>query len=121
MTFSPLGIPVRRLALPFSFIPVAIAATTGVRRHEAGVASGLLSTAQQIGGATGVAIVSPVWISHFNHLVKRGTPFPQAFTSGVQWAFWVCAGIALAGLVATLTLIRSKDFVRAAEAASLNT
>jgi len=96
-------------ALPFSFIPVSIAALAGVERHEAGLASGLINTAQQIGGAIGVAVTSSVSISHFNHLLKTGTPFPQAFTSGSQWAFWVTVGIAAAGLVATLTLIRRDE------------
>jgi EmrB/QacA subfamily drug resistance transporter len=104
-------------ALPFSFIPVSIAALAGVQRHEAGLASGLINTAQQIGGAIGVAVTSSVSLSHFNHLVKTGSPFPNAFTSGTVWAFWVCAGIAVAGLVATLTLIRREELATVEEAA----
>jgi EmrB/QacA subfamily drug resistance transporter len=96
-------------ALPFSFIPVSIAALAGVEGHEAGLASGLINTAQQIGGAVGVAVTSSVSLSHFNHLTKTGEPFPQAFTSGSQWAFWVCVGIALVGLVATVVLIRREE------------
>jgi EmrB/QacA subfamily drug resistance transporter len=96
-------------ALPFTFIPVSIAALAGVEAHEAGLASGLINTAQQVGGAVGVAVTSSVSISHFNHLMKNGTPFPQAFTSGSQWAFWVTVGIAIAGLVATMTLIRRDE------------
>jgi EmrB/QacA subfamily drug resistance transporter len=96
-------------ALPFTFIPVSIAALAGVESHEAGLASGLINTAQQVGGAIGVAVTSSVSISHFNHLTKTGTPFPQAFTSGSQWAFWVTVGIAIAGLIATVTLIRRDD------------
>ncbi len=85
-------------ALPFTFIPVSIAALAGVQAHEAGLASGLFNTAQQVGGAIGVAVASSVSISHFNHLVASGTPFPQAFTSGTQWAFWVMFGVSLAAL-----------------------
>jgi EmrB/QacA subfamily drug resistance transporter len=96
-------------ALPFTFIPVSIAALAGVESHEAGLASGLINTAQQVGGAIGVAVTSSVSISHFNHLTNTGTPFPQAFTSGSQWAFWVTVGIAIAGLIATVTLIRRDD------------
>src|SRR3954447_1221981 len=91
-------------ALPFSFIPVSIAALAGVESHEAGLASGLINTAQQIGGAVGVAVASSVLLSHFNHLTKTGEPFPAAFTSGAQWAFWVMVGVSVAGLVATLVL-----------------
>ena len=50
-------------ALPFTFIPVSIAALAGVEAHEAGLASGLINTAQQIGGAIGVAVTSSVSIS----------------------------------------------------------
>ena len=96
-------------ALPFTFIPVSIAALAGVQSHEAGLASGLINTAQQIGGAVGVAVASSLSISHFNHLVKTGESFPAAFTGGAQWAFWLMAGISLAGLVATLTLIRREE------------
>ncbi len=81
-------------ALPFTFIPVSIAALAGVGHDEAGLASGLFNTAQQIGGAIGVAITSSVALSHFNNLVKDGTSVPDAFTAGSQWAFWVCVGFA---------------------------
>ena len=63
-------------ALPFTFIPVSIAALAGVERHEAGLASGLINTAQQVGGAIGVAVTSSVSISHFNHLVEVGHAAP---------------------------------------------
>jgi hypothetical protein len=96
-------------ALPFTFIPVSIAALAGVGHDEAGLASGLLNTSQQIGGAIGVAVTSSVSLSHFNNLVKAGTPFPQAFTAGAQWAFWVCVGLAAAGLVATVVFVRREE------------
>jgi EmrB/QacA subfamily drug resistance transporter len=104
-------------ALPFTFVPVSIAALAGVERHEAGLASGLINTAQQVGGAIGVAVTSSISISHFNHLVKSGTPVPEAFTSGTQWAFWVTVGIAVAGLIATMALIRTDEIGAMDEAA----
>jgi hypothetical protein len=100
-------------ALPFTFIPVSIAALAGVESHEAGLASGLINTAQQVGGAIGVAVTSSVLITHSNHLVAEGTPFPAAFTSGAQWAFWVCVGIAVAGLGATVVLVRREELATA--------
>jgi MFS family permease len=106
-------------ALPFSFIPVSIAALAGVAHHEAGLASGLINTAQQIGGAIGVAVTSSVLVSHSNHLLKGGTPFPNAFTSGAVWAFWVCAGIAVAGLVATAVLVRREELAAVDEASAV--
>ncbi len=60
-------------ALPFTFIPVSIAALAGVERHEAGLASGLINTAQQMGGAIGVAVTSSMLArAHFNHLRRVG-------------------------------------------------
>jgi EmrB/QacA subfamily drug resistance transporter len=104
-------------ALPFSFIPVSIAALAGVEAHEAGLASGLINTSQQIGGAIGVAVTSSISLTHFKHLIRGGERFPEAFTSGTQWAFWLTVGIAVAGLLATLVLVRS-DELGSVEAAS---
>ena len=59
-------------ALPFTFIPVSIAALAGVEHHEAGLASGLINTAQQIGGAIGVAVTSSVPLSHSTTCSSRG-------------------------------------------------
>jgi EmrB/QacA subfamily drug resistance transporter len=103
-------------ALPFSFIPVSIAALAGVEQHEAGLASGLINTAQQVGGAIGVAVTSSVLLTHSNTLLKEGHQFPAAFTSGTRWAFWITVGIAVAGLVATLVLIRDTELAPVEEA-----
>jgi EmrB/QacA subfamily drug resistance transporter len=105
-------------ALPFTFIPVSIAALAGVDQQEAGLASGLINTAQQIGGAIGVAVTSSVLFTHTDTLVKSGTPFPSAFTSGASWAFWVCVGIAVAGLASTIVLIRDSEMATVEEAAA---
>lgn len=105
-------------ALPFTFIPVSIAALAGVESHEAGLASGLINTAQQIGGAIGVAVTSSISLSHFNHLTASGESFPAAFTGGSQWAFWVMVGVSIAGLVATLVLIRREELVPDTEPAT---
>jgi EmrB/QacA subfamily drug resistance transporter len=95
-------------ALPFTFIPVSIAALAGVHHDEAGLASGLINTAQQIGGAVGVAVCSSVSISRYNHLLPT-QGFAHAFTSGTTLAFWVLAGISAAALLASLVLIRSEE------------
>jgi MFS family permease len=95
-------------ALPFTFIPISIAALAGVDHDEAGLASGLINTAQQIGGAVGVAVCSSVSISHFKHLVATHG-FPGAFTSGTSLAFWVLVGLSVAALAAGLTLISNEE------------
>jgi sugar phosphate permease len=95
--------------LPFAFVPVSIAALAGVKSEEAGLASGLINTAQQVGGAIGVAVASSVAISHFNHLLSTGHSAPAALTGGYQWAFWVMVGVGVVGLIASLVLIRSDE------------
>jgi EmrB/QacA subfamily drug resistance transporter len=105
-------------ALPFTFIPVSIAALAGVGHHEAGLASGLINTAQQVGGAIGVAVTSSVSISHFNHLVASGHSYGAAFTAGSQWAFWVCTGISVVGLLATVVLVKKNELGQVEPAAA---
>jgi EmrB/QacA subfamily drug resistance transporter len=93
----------------FAFIPVSIAALAGIAEHEAGLASGLLNTSQQIGGAVGVAIASTVAATHFKTLSHTGSTLPAALTGGFQWAFWVCGAIGLAAIPIAFLLVRSRD------------
>jgi MFS family permease len=69
-----------------------------VADRDAGLASGLLNTAQQLGGALGVAITSTVAATHAGHLTADGLPARIALTGGFHWAFWVCAAIAAAAV-----------------------
>jgi sugar phosphate permease len=96
------------------FVPISIAALAGVSRSEAGIASGLINTSQQIGGAVGIAILSTVAITRTENEVAAGTDMPHALTSGFQIAFWVGAAIAAVGAVTALVLIRQEE-VGAAE------
>ncbi|HZC31312.1 MAG TPA: MFS transporter, partial [Gaiellaceae bacterium] len=95
--------------LALAFIPVSIAALAGVAHHGAGLASGLLNTAQQVGGAIGVAIASSVAVSRATHLLRTGHSQAAALTSGYSLAFWVVAGISAAGIVAALALVRGEE------------
>src|SRR3954471_1672327 len=81
------------LGLAFGFIPVTIAAFIGVPPEQAGLASGLLNTSQQIGGAFGVAITSTIFVSK----AKSGHFTPQAFTTGYHWAFAALVAFAAVG------------------------
>jgi MFS family permease len=94
--------------LAFAFIPVSIAALAGVGPREAGLASGLLNTAQQVGGAIGIAIATSVAVSHTTHLLETGDSTPAALTGGYALAFWVIAGISAAGVVAALVLVKNE-------------
>jgi EmrB/QacA subfamily drug resistance transporter len=90
----------------FSFIPISIAALTGIKERQAGLASGLLNTSQQLGGAIWIAIASSIAASHTNALLHTGSSMPAALTGGFQHAFWVLGAIALIALPAIFALIR---------------
>jgi EmrB/QacA subfamily drug resistance transporter len=89
----------------FSFIPISIAALTGIEEHQAGVASGLMNTSLQLGGAIGIAIASSVAASHTAALARIGDPVPASLTGGFQVAFWVLGAVALMALPAIATLV----------------
>jgi EmrB/QacA subfamily drug resistance transporter len=97
------------VGIAFAFVPVSIAALAGVSHDEAGLASGLINTTQQIGGAIGTAVVSSVAISAlaFNHHLTNA----QASTVVHDYSrgFWVGFGFAVAAVAATLGLIRERD------------
>jgi len=95
--------------LGLSFVPATIAAMSGVIDREAGLASGLINTSQQIGGALGLAILSSVAFSTIDDLAAQGDVGPAALTEGYADAFMVGSGIALLGVIATFVLIRSRD------------
>jgi hypothetical protein len=90
----------------FAFVPISIAGLAGVAEHEAGLASGLLNTSQQLGGAIGVAIASTVAATHLGTLLGQGKALNVALTSGFEWALWVCGSIALLALPVTVALFR---------------
>jgi Na+/melibiose symporter-like transporter len=93
------------LGLAFAFVPVSIAAFMQVESDEAGLASGLLNTSQQVGGAIGVAVAATIFTTQANSLLKSGHSPAQAFTSGYQHAFWALLVLALAGAVAAFVLL----------------
>ncbi len=99
----------------FAFIPISIAALAGVSEHQAGLASGLLNTAQQLGGAIGIAIASGIAASHTKTLLHAGNDAPTALTGGFQSAFWVLGVIALLALPAIFVLIRRDELTDAAK------
>ena len=97
------------VGLGFSFVPVSIAALAGVPPVEAGLASGLINTSQQIGGALGVAIMTAVATSRTDSLVESGTDTPQALTDGFSAAFWVGVAFAVASFIVTFVLLRPRE------------
>jgi MFS family permease len=109
------------VGLGFAFVPMTIAAVSGVESREAGLASGLINTSQQIGGALGLAILATIANSRTEDVMAQagGDPqaLPTALTEGFQNAFLVGAGFALVGAVLAFVLISSRASREHAEAA----
>jgi EmrB/QacA subfamily drug resistance transporter len=106
------------VGLGFAFVPVTIAAMTGTEPHEAGLASGLINTSQQVGGALGLAILATVANSRTQSLFHAGTHSTSvALTKGFDRAFLVGAGFAVAGAILAAILISSRDSREHAQAA----
>jgi len=97
------------VGLAFGFVPVTIAALAQISPQEAGLASGLINTSQQIGGAIGVALASTIFTSHAKTLLKSGHTPAESFTSGYQLAFWALVAIAVAAAVAGFVLLRGTE------------
>ena len=95
----------------FSFVPVAIASLTGVERADAGVASGLINTSRQIGGAVGVAAISAVAAASTSsytdsHPALAGSS-AAALDHGFQTGLYALTGLLVLGGLVAATLVRS--------------
>jgi EmrB/QacA subfamily drug resistance transporter len=101
------------VGLGLSFVPLTIAAVAGVSAAEAGLASGLINTSQQVGGALGLAVLSTVANSKTDSVMKAANgareALPGALTQGFQSAFFVGALFAAAGIVLSLLLLNHRE------------
>jgi EmrB/QacA subfamily drug resistance transporter len=103
------GFLVLGVAIPFAFVPITIAALAGTKPREAGLASGLINTSQQIGGAVGIALLSTIAVSTTDDRLSTGTAAPSALTDGFVNAFWAGAAIAFVGLLVSIFMVRGRD------------
>jgi EmrB/QacA subfamily drug resistance transporter len=106
--------------LALAFVPVSIAALQGVEQADAGIASGLINTSQQVGGAIGLAIAATIATTFTSRYVDAHAGVSRlsgpALTHGFQIAFYVLAGIAAVGAVLAIVLIESRPPAPQAEA-----
>jgi EmrB/QacA subfamily drug resistance transporter len=99
------------IGLALAFVPMSIGGLTGVRQSDAGIASGLINTTQQVGGAIGVAVATTVATTFTSHYVDAhagASPLGgAALTHGFQIGFYVLAGLALLGAILAAVLVES--------------
>jgi EmrB/QacA subfamily drug resistance transporter len=100
--------------LAMSFVPVTIAGLAGVRRADAGIASGLINTSRQVGGAVGLAAVTTIAASYASDGggatgLARVAAVDGGLTQGFQVGFTVLAAAAVVGAVIAAALLRSPD------------
>ncbi|MGH3004253.1 MAG: MFS transporter [Gaiellaceae bacterium] len=107
------------IGMAFAFIPMSIGALSGVEQRDAGVASGLLNTSQQVGGAIGVAVVVTIATTFTGHYLgshpATGPLSGAALTHGFQIAFYVLAGVAVLAAVLAAAVIESRASPRETE------
>jgi EmrB/QacA subfamily drug resistance transporter len=107
------------VGIAFAFVPVSIAALAGAVEREAGLASGLINTSQQIGGAIGTAVASTVFASHLKSLAGAAGPTIADFAHSYGYAFWPLAFFGAAAIVAAFTLIRRDEMAETAATAPI--
>jgi EmrB/QacA subfamily drug resistance transporter len=101
------------IGLGMAFVPITIAAVSNISRDDSGLASGLINTSQQVGGALGLAVLGTIASTRTEHLLSDAHGAPSAIkgalTDGFQLAFLTGAGFAVLGIIMTLVLVRSED------------
>jgi len=106
------GFIISGLGLALVFVPMSIGALTGVRAADAGIASGLINTTQQIGGAIGIAVATTIATTFTAHYVSShvgSSVFSgAALTHGFQIAFYVLAATAAVGAMLAALMIESR-------------
>jgi EmrB/QacA subfamily drug resistance transporter len=112
------GLVPMSIGMGCTFVPLTLVATTGIEPEDAGLASGLFNTSQQVGGALGLAILSTLANDRTTSFLTGLGHGPSAaeqnaaLVEGFQLAFTVSAGLIVAGVVIVTVLLRTRDLAR---------
>jgi EmrB/QacA subfamily drug resistance transporter len=106
------------VGLGFSFVPMTLAGTAGVPHHQAGLASGLLNTTRQVGGAVGLAAMATIATSVTRHHAVHGALTPSSFTAGYDVAFAIAGSALLVAALLAITLLPGQPKAATAGAAT---
>lgn len=96
------------IGLGGSFVAGTELAVHGVNSKDAGLASGLVNTSQQIGGAIGLAVLATIGAVKTNGLVSAGTNNLEALTGGFAWVFLGAALFAIVGAIIVIAVVRPR-------------
>lgn len=102
------GLSLCALGMGLSFISMTLAATSGVPKHFSGIASGMLNTSQQVGGALGLAILSAVYASTFKAKLASHDAYKVAQVQGYHSALHIGVGLALAAALVAIFVLRNE-------------
>jgi EmrB/QacA subfamily drug resistance transporter len=101
------GLAINAFGMGLSFISMTLAATTGIPKHFSGLASGVLNTSQQVGGAIGLAVLSAVSVSAMKTYLKSGHGALSSQVNGYHHAFYVAIGLAIAASLVAFLVVKN--------------
>jgi hypothetical protein len=101
------GLAIFAMGMGFTFVAGTLAATSGVPKHFSGLASGVLNTSQQVGGAIGLGILSAVAFSTLKKDVVSGVSPLSAQVHGYRSGIHVGVGLALAAAVVVFFVVKN--------------